>query len=140
MLDIKLLRTILGYSQQRLSDETGIPKSRISQWELGNGHPKVDDFNILTNFFTKMGAFDNNEIDNGDKLTNSGSKSETTDLMKQLVKTSDALFECLQMMSYLRKENEALKRKILLLKRGVAEKGEHMAGDTGPEKGRAETA
>lgn len=51
MTDIKEFRKKIGFSQQQLADATGIPKSRISQWELGNGNPKVDDALKLTNFF-----------------------------------------------------------------------------------------
>lgn len=51
--EIKRLRLLLGLSQEQLSDELGIPKGRINQWEQRNSVPKSDDMKTIENFFTK---------------------------------------------------------------------------------------
>lgn len=50
-LNIKELRTSRGLSQQKLSDETGIPKGRINGWEQLGSQPKKEDYDKLVNFF-----------------------------------------------------------------------------------------
>lgn len=61
-LNIKELRLSRGLSQQKLSDETGIPKGRINGWEQQGTQPKKDDYDKLIRFF---GVDDSNAIDRG---------------------------------------------------------------------------
>lgn len=53
-LNIKELRIEFNLTQQELSDATGIPKGRINAWEQRNSKPKVDDYNTLSTFFSKL--------------------------------------------------------------------------------------
>jgi transcriptional regulator with XRE-family HTH domain len=52
-MNVKDLRAKCGLTQQELSTETGIPRSRIAKWEEGKGNPKADDFTTLDGFFKK---------------------------------------------------------------------------------------
>jgi transcriptional regulator with XRE-family HTH domain len=54
-MEVKEIRIKSGLSQQELADATGIPRGRISQWELGNGSPKKEDYDILAKYFAKKG-------------------------------------------------------------------------------------
>lgn len=50
-MNVRELREKINFSQQELADKTGIPKDRIAKWEQGKGSPKVEDANILHQFF-----------------------------------------------------------------------------------------
>lgn len=52
-VEIRVLREKLRLSQQDLAEKTGIPKGRINNWEQGKGSPKAQDYQILTEFFSK---------------------------------------------------------------------------------------
>lgn len=61
-MDIKELRGKLNLSQQELADKTGIDRAKIAKWEVGKGKPKVEDHNILENFFTMYTGSDVNKV------------------------------------------------------------------------------
>lgn len=45
------LRDKLGYSDYRVSLETGISKSMFSEWKAGRSNPKADKLLLLANLF-----------------------------------------------------------------------------------------
>lgn len=61
-MNIKELRLKSGLSQQELSDKTGIPKSRIGQWEIDKAKPKKDDYDTLNKFFIKIGVIGKDDM------------------------------------------------------------------------------
>lgn len=42
-MDIKQIRTQLGFTQIEFAEKTGIPRDRIAKWEQGKGSPKHED-------------------------------------------------------------------------------------------------
>lgn len=57
-MDIKALRLKVGFTQQELSDNTGIPRDRIAKWESGKASPKSDDTLSLMTFFKTKGVWE----------------------------------------------------------------------------------
>ncbi len=50
-MKIKELREKANITQEELSLETGIPRTRIAKWEQGKGNPKQPDFDVLKDYF-----------------------------------------------------------------------------------------
>ena len=48
---IKAARTDAGYTQQQVSEETGIPRSTISRIESGTRQPDIENLGILIDFY-----------------------------------------------------------------------------------------
>lgn len=48
---IKAARTDAGYTQQEVSEETGIPRSTISRIESGTRQPDIENLGILIDFY-----------------------------------------------------------------------------------------
>jgi transcriptional regulator with XRE-family HTH domain len=44
----------LGFNVQKISELTGIPSGRIYKWYKGNGLPKLEDFQKLTELYDNM--------------------------------------------------------------------------------------
>lgn len=51
-LNIRELRSKLGFSQRELSEATGIPIGRINNWEQNKGRPKKEDYDVLNKYFS----------------------------------------------------------------------------------------
>ncbi|HMI01815.1 MAG TPA: hypothetical protein VK541_04990, partial [Pedobacter sp.] len=47
----ELLKLLSDSNIKLVSRETGIPYARMHKWTQGGGKPKIDDFNILTEYF-----------------------------------------------------------------------------------------
>lgn len=47
----KVLEYLRNANVQDVARKTGIPSGRIYKWLSGHGSPKVNDLNILLNFF-----------------------------------------------------------------------------------------
>lgn len=48
---IKTARINLGYTQQQVAEETGIPRSTISRIESGTRQPDIENLGILIDFY-----------------------------------------------------------------------------------------
>lgn len=48
---IKAARKIAGYTQQQVSDATGIPRSTISRLESGTREPELENLGKLIDFY-----------------------------------------------------------------------------------------
>lgn len=48
---IKAARINAGYTQQQVSDETGIPRSTISRLESGTRQPELENLGTLIDFY-----------------------------------------------------------------------------------------
>lgn len=53
-MNIKELREKHRISQTKLSEDTGIPRGRINQWEQRGSTPKKEDYDTLESYFSKL--------------------------------------------------------------------------------------
>lgn len=84
-MNIKILRAKKNVSQTDIEEATGIPRSRISNWENGRSKPKADDYIKLRDYFKDIATEEELHIANEEpEVYNTASKTTDNDILKEL--------------------------------------------------------